>query len=562
MNKKKVMVRMGAFLALSVCLGMGSMQAQAADGDTISKGVTIGGVDVSGMTGEEAQKAVEEQVDSLKDANIILKAGENQVQSTAEDLGMSWKNEEVVEEAAGLGKSGNIVKRYKDKKDLENEGKAYDITFTADKSRISSFLESHHEELDNEAVNGSLTRENGEFQVVAGVPGVQVNVSKSADAVVKYLNSEWKGEDATVDLVVETQEPIGSAEELSMITDVLGTATTYYGSTVGRNQNVENGAAKLNGHVIYPGENFSVTAAVVPFDEANGYALAASYESGQVVDTYGGGICQVSTTLYNAVLKAELNVTERHNHTMSVSYVDPSKDAAIAEGLMDFQFENDSEYPVYIEGYGYGGELTFTIYGHETRPADRVVEFVSETTSTTPVPAGVALYGTYDQSVGYLAQSNSGRTGSEAVLWKVVTENGETTRTQVNSSSYQATPIAYQVGLAGASDATLAALQSAISNNDLNGVQAAMSGNYGGTTTQTESQAQTQYSETQATEAPVTEAPVTEAPATEAPVTEAPATEAPVTEAPVTEAPVTEAPVTEAPVIDDGGSVEEVPPDA
>ena len=92
------------------------------------------------------------------------------------------------------------------------------------------------------------------------------------------------------------------------------------------------GASKLNGHIIYPGETFSVTAAVIPFTAENGYMLAPSYESGSVVDSYGGGICQVSTTLYNAVLDAELEVVERHNHSMTVSYVEASKDAAIAEG--------------------------------------------------------------------------------------------------------------------------------------------------------------------------------------------------------------------------------------
>lgn len=120
-----------------------------------------------------------------------------------------------------------------------------------------------------------------------------------------------------------------TADELNQITDVLGTATTYYGSTYGRNINVEVGAEKLNGILLMPGEEFSVTDAVVPFNAENGYELAPSYESGQVVDSYGGGICQVSTTLYNALLQAELQILERHNHTMIVTYVEPSMDAAL-----------------------------------------------------------------------------------------------------------------------------------------------------------------------------------------------------------------------------------------
>ena len=164
--------------------------------------------------------------------------------------------------------------------------------------------------------------------------------------------------------MAEVQKPSVTKEELSQVKDVLGTATPYYGSSYERNTNVEVGASKINGTLIMPGETFSVTAAVTPFNADNGYYPAPSYESGQVVDTYGGGICQVSTTLYNAVLKAELQVDERHNHTMLVSYVDPSKDAAIAEGLMDFVFTNNTDAPIYIYGVGYQGTLNFTIYGH------------------------------------------------------------------------------------------------------------------------------------------------------------------------------------------------------
>lgn len=116
----------------------------------------------------------------------------------------------------------------------------------------------------------------------------------------------------------------------------------------------KNGTSKLNGKVLYPGEEISVCDNMVPFTEENGYEPAASYANGAVVESFGGGICQVSTTLYQAVLQAELEVTERHNHSMIVKYVEPSMDAAIAEGAKDFRFVNNTEAPIYIEGYTYG----------------------------------------------------------------------------------------------------------------------------------------------------------------------------------------------------------------
>lgn len=469
--------------SLSLAVSGGAVRAADTE-EKINKGVVIGTTDVSGMTAKEASDAVKkEAAEELKD-KVTLTAGSSKVEASAADLGMSWANEEIVEEAMGLGKSGNIVKRYKDNKDLENHNKTYDLEYEADKSVIKSYLKSQKEELDCEAVSGSLSRgENGEFVIEPGVTGVVLNVEKSVTKVYEYMNKSWKGQGGEIQLAADEDKPRGTEEELSQVKDVLGTATTYYGSTWQRNTNVEVGASKINGTLLYPGESFSVTAAVEPFTAENGYELAPSYESGKVVDSYGGGICQVSTTLYNALLKAELEIIERHNHTMTVSYVDPSKDAAIAEGLMDLRFANNTDAPVYIEGYGYGGELTFTVYGKEYRPADRTVSYESRTISTSE-PSGVKLYARSDANVGYLSQTQSAHAGLTAQLWKIVTENGETTETQVNSSTYQATPTCYDVGIASSDPNIVAQLQAAIANNDLAAVQSIIAG--GGTTGESE----------------------------------------------------------------------------
>lgn len=502
--KKKIQMLSALMGAIVLSFGAGAV-ANAEEADTINEGVYIGDVDVSGMTAEEAKEAVEEKVDELGSKTITLKAEDSSVSATASELGLSWENEEVVEEAVGLGKSGNIVKRYMDNKDLEHEPKVYDLDFSADESEIKSFVENNCGELNREAKDGSLTRENGYFEIVPGEKGVTINADQSAKAIQEYMDNEWTGESGSVELVAETVEPRGTEEELNKVQDVLGTATTYYGSTAARNQNVEVGAQKLNGHVLYPGDTFSVTQAVIPFTEENGYLPAPSYESGKVVDSYGGGICQVSTTLYNALLAAELEIVERHNHTMIVTYVDPSKDAAIAEGLMDLQFANNTDAPIYIEGYAYGGQLTFTIYGEETRSSDRVVEYVSETTSTTD-PEGVQLNAKSDASVGYVAQTQSAHQGLTAVLWKVVTENGETTKTQVNSSTYQASPASYDVGIQSSDPNVVAAIQNAIAANDLNAVQSIIAGGVSSSSPETEApqteatESDTSQSESQQTE--------------------------------------------------------------
>lgn len=541
-KKAGLILTVGAALFLAA-----GAPALADETDTISKNVYIGGVNVSGMTEEQATKAVEEKLGKGTGGNYTVKIGDETTTATAENFGMEWTNREVVHEAMEVAKGGNLIKQYKDKKDLQVEPKNFEVAYAPNEQAVKTYVEKLAEEYNRDAEEGDITFANGYPEVTGGETGIAVNVDQSVSSIMKVL--EGDGTELTV--VAEVQKPSVTKEELSQVKDVLGTATTYYGSSYERNTNVEVGASKINGTLIMPGETFSVTAAVTPFNADNGYYPAPSYESGQVVDTYGGGICQVSTTLYNAVLKAELQVDERHNHTMLVSYVDPSKDAAIAEGLMDFIFTNNTDAPIYIYGVGYQGTLNFTIYGHETRDPNRSISFRSETLSQTDASTNVKLVAKSDQNIGYLNQTQSAHQGLEAVLWKdIVNADGTTDTVQVNSSSYQASPAIYEVGIVSPNTQASAAIQTAIANNDLATVQAIINGSYGSTST-----AQT--------EAPETSAPETDAPTTDAPTTDTPETSAPETNAPETDAPTTDAPTTDAPVQDPSGDMDDnIPADS
>ena len=365
---------------------------------------------------------------------------------SAGDLGIEWANTDVIDDAAKLGTKGNLIQRYKDQKDLENESYNFELEFHADAAAIQSFIENSCTEFETERVDGTIEDDGyGGFTIIEGVAGTKINVAESVAAVETYIENEWHGGAGTVALVVEEDPPRGNTEELSQIQDCLGSATTYY--TVGeRGNNVEVGTQKLSGYLLYPGEEFSVCDHLVPFTAENGYTLAPEYSGDRVVDGYGGGICQVSTTLYNALLDAELEIVERHNHTYTVSYVDASMDAAIAEEVMDLRFRNNYDTPIFISGNAYNGTVSFYIYGKETRPADRTVSYYS-TTGETIQPEGYTFYAATDQPVGYLYQFQYAQSGMTAALWKVVTENGETTETQVNTSYYQPMKNGYEVGV-------------------------------------------------------------------------------------------------------------------
>ena len=242
-----------------------------------------------------------------------------------------------------------------------------------------------------------------------------------------------------------------TSKDMAEIKDVLGTYTTEYGgSPYGRKVNVANGASKINGSMVYPGETLSVYKTVSPFTKENGYALAGSYENGQTVQTYGGGICQVSTTLYNAVIRAELKIVERFPHSMTVHYVPRSADAAIAGTHKDMKFKNTFDTPIYIEGKANGSTITFTVYGKKKDPK-RTVEFLSETTQVKESSESTVSDNTLAE--GQKVLESYGHTGYSARLWKIVKINGKQVSKKVfNTSTYMSTPTVYRVGTKKAED--------------------------------------------------------------------------------------------------------------
>lgn len=191
--------------------------------------------------------------------------------------------------------------------------------------------------------------------------------------------------------------------------DVLGSKTTYYNSSVkGRTTNIRLATEAINGTVLQPGETFSLNGIVGRRTAAKGYQNAIIFQNGKQVEGLGGGVCQVSSTVYGAVLYADLKVTERSCHQFQVSYTPVSQDAAVYYGSQDFKFVNNTDNPIKIVASAGSGSLSVTIYGTKT----------SEKTVTLSSKSSVS--GNYKY----------------ASLYKTVTENGKSTTTKVNTSKY------------------------------------------------------------------------------------------------------------------------------
>ena len=423
-------------------VGAPALQADAA---VIPEGIYAGERSLGGMEEDDALTAVEEYVTGLAGQQITMDVNGVAAVTTAQELGISWSNRDQVKADLEEYTSGNVIRRYFKKKDLEKTPQKVDIRIKLDGSRVAEFVQNQCEPLVQEAVDATIHRENGTFVITPSQTGLTVD----QNATIKTLNealAQGLEEPVMIDAAVTVSEPKVTEEMLGTIQDVLGTCSTSFSSSgAARSKNLKVGSGKINGTVLLPGETLSGYEAMAPFTLENGYASAGAYENGRVVDSVGGGVCQIATTLYDASLYAELEITQRQNHSMSVSYVKPSMDAAIAGTYKDIKVTNPYDTPIYIEAGTSGKTLTFTIYGKETRPANRTIQYVSETLSVTD--PGETVVQDASLAPGARVRVQAGHKGIRSRLWKCVYIDGvEQEKTLLYTDTYNASKAIYHVG--------------------------------------------------------------------------------------------------------------------
>lgn len=448
------------------------------DDGTILRGVSIGNTDVSGMTKKKAAEAVKKDLNRYRDEEFLfqLETGDT-LKATLEELGFEAKNvDSAVKAAEKYGKSGNAVTSYKIIRQAEKGKLEYQIPLTLQVSekKVNAVLQARSKEVLSLPVNAAVTQQDGKVTVVKEKKGEIPDGSAATKKLNQLLNNNWDETGKSLKVAVKAAEAEITEEDLAEVTDLLGTHSTYYGADgTGRSQNVESGAMHISGTLIQPGKKVSANALMEPYTHENGYTEAASYESDKVVETMGGGICQVSTTLYNALLYAELEIVERYPHSMLVGYAQPSMDAAIADDLLDLVFRNNSKSPVYLEAVLSEGNITFNVYGKETRDPGRTLEFISETTESKETE-GKRFVATED-AIGYLEWQSAAHPEIMAQLWKVVYENGEeVSRDVINYSNYVAAPETYGVGTASDNPAAVEKMNHAILTQDEAMIQSTM----------------------------------------------------------------------------------------
>lgn len=331
-------------------------------GDKITPNVSIDGYDVGKMTLEEAATELKNAFDNnLSETYMTLIYGEKTWQLNYKDIDYSYDYEKALAKAYSLTRQGSIIKRYVDSILVRMNKIDIPIGFSYDKEKVAKFISDISKEIDSEPIDATIRLVSGKFQITDEKLGSRLDQEKAVKMVSEAIDRKSI---ANIELPVEVINAEITRADLSNITDKLGEyATSFNSSNESRTYNIKLATKSVTDVLVRPGETFSLNKTIGPRLAKYGYRTAKVIINNEYVDGIGGGICQVSSTLYNAALLANLKIVERKNHSLPSSYVAMGRDATISGDYIDFKFMNNTPYPLYIYGEVKGSQVRFSIYG-------------------------------------------------------------------------------------------------------------------------------------------------------------------------------------------------------
>lgn len=460
----------------------------------IVSGVKIEGIDVSGLSKEEVKSKIELIYNEKKQKDILLKYEEYETTINPEVLETNYDIENAVEEAIYIGKNSNIfinnynillslmgkknikvnmtineevtrktiedieknipdaiiepdyyiendklvitkgkegikiddenlIKKIKNNlNDINSKGQCIEIP-VENKSPEEIDIEKIHQEVYKEVKDAYYTKD--PFTVHPEVEGIDFNLNEA-----KSILQEEK-EEYTIQLIITKPKVTIAQIGSEAFPDLLATYTTRYdASDANRTTNLRIACQKINDKVVLPGETFSYNKTLGERSTATGYKNAKVYENGQVVDGIGGGICQITSTLYNTVLMSNLEIIERRNHQFVTSYTPAGRDATVVYGQTDFKFKNTRKYAIKIKANISGGIATVSIYGMKEEN-EYVISFNTKTISTIPYTVKYIDDNTLD--VGKEKVKQKGANGIITETYMTKSLNGKVVSTQLLS---------------------------------------------------------------------------------------------------------------------------------
>ena len=415
---------------------------KAVSRDTFFPGVTVDGADLSGMTFEQASALYagreQEQAEAF---SLVVAAGERRWRITSQEVPVTSDAQTVLQQAWAVGRAGSLEERYAEIERVAREGAAFTTGFSYDRDAVGALADAVADALDVEAADATLDAfdvTNRTFTFTEATPGYRVDRDKLKTDILAALD-----ERAYDRVIVPEGETVAPRVTLAQLQGLFGRISSFSTQTTAdrdRNTNIALSAEALNGRVVRPGETLSFNSCTGQRTGAKGYREAGAIAGGVLVDDTGGGVCQTSSTLFNAVIRADLQIVERSAHSWPSSYVNKGEDATVNWPSLDFVFRNNGEFPVFVVAWYADRQVTVEIYG-KLLDDGVTIDLRSETTRTIK-PSDEVLY-TQDETLpaGTRKAGRQKRTGYVVDTYKVYSdaEGNEIRSEKLWTTTYPAT---------------------------------------------------------------------------------------------------------------------------
>ena len=346
--------------------------------DRILNRIYINGFGVGGLNKDEARDAIR-QNHSFKNLNLVYE-GSDHVYSLAE-LGCEFDIDQAIDQALQVGRNEDFIKNISDYVGLKflDDSRTFEVKPQIPQDIEDRIYEDIKSKIERKPENASISI-GSSIDVKKGEEGVKINRDEFRKAIYDAIKPNV---DVTVKVPIESVTPEITSDELSRIDGIIGTYRTNFSPNVeGRNENIRLSAQYMNNYLLMPGEVFSYNKVTRLKTVSNGYKNATVIVNGEIEEGLGGGVCQVSSTLYNSVLYSGLEIVQRRPHSIPSSYVNYGRDAVVSDNAIDFKFKNNYDFPVYLKTYVGSSSVTVTIYGNTGSVPE--IDIISNVVSVKP----------------------------------------------------------------------------------------------------------------------------------------------------------------------------------
>ena len=338
--------------------------------------VHAGNRDLGGMSREQGVLKLLEFEDQLKEKNVTLTVQNTSRKLPLKSVDVDINEQTVMDRALQVGHTGPIWQRWNERVRVRNETIRIPLAVNLDRKKLKGKVNNLLADITSTPVDASFRiTPDDNIEIIPGQKAYQVEHEALYDKLLMLVAHGVEPYEAEVALVdIEPTHTVESIKSMGIKGLLSSYSTKFNPDLVGRTYNVRVAAAALDGRMISPGEEVSFNKVVGPRSTEAGYKNAKIILNNEFVDGLGGGVCQVSSTLYNAVLLANLEVTDRDNHSLPVGYVPIGRDATVAYNYLDFRFKNNQDSYILIKSKVGNNSLTFKIYGNTDNKKDVAIK--------------------------------------------------------------------------------------------------------------------------------------------------------------------------------------------